>query len=74
MHQILRTLPLEISGSQDLYAMVRAAFVARNTSPSAWCKVEAVNRQKALEGLRRGKRASALRHRLVDDLFTDLAA
>ena len=74
---IVRTLPLTISGSHDLYHMVRAALVARNSSLNAWCKSASVNRQtaeKALKGERHSRRAAELRQRLIDELLSEKAA
>lgn len=77
MLQIVHALPLTIAGSDDLYQMVRAAFVARKSSLNAWCKAAGVNRQtaeKALKGERHGRRALELRKRLIAELFSEQAA
>lgn len=64
-------------GSEDLYRAVRAAFVARGTSLNAWCISNGINRQtaeKTLRGERGGKRALALRNRLISEVFPAEAA
>lgn len=72
MNQIMHSLPVQIIGSEDLYNMVRAALIARGTNLNRWCKANGINRQtvdKALKGHRIGRRAQAIRDRLVAELF-----
>lgn len=77
MHQIVRPLPVAVIGSEDLYKAIRAAFVARGTSLSAWCRTAGLNRQtveKALKGERRSRAADELRKRLMSEVFSEEAA
>ena len=76
-HQIVFTLHTAVIGSEDLYRAVRAAFVGKGTSLSAWCRSNGINRQtaeKTLRGNRNGRRASDLRQRLVLEAFPIEAA
>jgi hypothetical protein len=76
MTQILRSIPIKITGSDDLYNMVRAALIARGTNLNRWCKTNRINRQtvdKALKGERIGRRAQVIRDRLVQELFDEEA-
>jgi hypothetical protein len=71
-HQIRRSLPVAVIGSDDLYNLVRAALIAQGTNLNQWCKINRINRQtvdKALKGERIGRRAQALRDRIVTELF-----
>lgn len=71
MHQIKRTLPLIIDGSEDLYRWVRAALIVRGSSLNAWCQTNGINRQtveKALKGERLSRAAIKIRERLVAEL------
>jgi hypothetical protein len=77
LHQIRHTLPVEFSGSDSLYNAARAALVARGSSLNAWCKANGINRQtaeKALRGIRHGRRSLDLRRQIVTELFPDGAA
>lgn len=52
--------------------MIRAALIARGTNLNQWCKANRINRQtvdKALKGERFGRRAQAIRDRIVSELF-----
>lgn len=74
MNQILRSIPIKITGSDDLYNMVRAALIARGTNLSRWCKANRINRQtvdKALKGQRIGRRSQVIRDQLVKELFNE---
>ena len=71
MHQIMRTFPLVIDGSGDLYKWVRAAFIVRGSSLNAWCKENGINRQsaeKALKGERFSRAAVEIRKKLIAEL------
>lgn len=73
-HRIRRIFPVQIAGSDDLYNMVRAALIARGTNLNRWCKAKGINRQtadKALKGQRIGRRAQALRDKIVTELFPE---
>jgi len=75
-HRIRHNLPVVIAGSDDLYNAVRAALIARGTNLNRWCKAKRINRQtvdKALKGLRFGRRSQAIRDQLVAELFPDAA-
>lgn len=79
LHHIKRDFPLSVAvvGSEETYLAVRAALVARGTTLNAWCKANSLNRQtveKALRGLRHSKNGTAIRERLVSELFTSEVA
>lgn len=72
--RIRHIIPIVIVGSDDLYNMVRAAFIARGTNLNRWCKANGINRQtvdKALKGQRTGRRAQAIRDQLMAELFPE---
>jgi hypothetical protein len=74
MHQIRHHLSVKIVGGADLYNMVRAALIARDTNLNQWCKAHGINRQtvdKALKGQCIGRRAQAIRDQLVAELFPE---
>jgi hypothetical protein len=76
MHQIMSTLPTTVAGSEALYLTVRATLVTRGSSLNAWCKAQRLNRQtveKALRGQREGRRALALRERIVREVLETAA-
>ena len=59
-----------VTGSPDLYHLVRAAFVNKGSSLNRWCISNGVNRQtaeKALQGERRSKSAEKLLLSILKD-------
>lgn len=54
---------------KQLYASVKAGFVAQHTSLNAWCKKHGIHRQNAREallGIWSGKSGKELRARLIE--------
>lgn len=68
MTQIRRILPITFAPGKDLYSTIRGALVIQGTSLNEWCKANDLRRQsveKVLKGDRRGKKADALRERVI---------
>ncbi len=69
MSDITRTITLTITGSPDLYCVVRAGFVSKGLSLNKWCNANGVNRQtaeKSLKGETNSHNARELILRLVE--------
>ena len=59
----------ETTPGPELQAWVRAGFVVQGTSLARWCKVNGVYRENAyqvLRGVYDGRKAKALRRRLIE--------
>lgn len=58
----------KLTPSNDLYIRVRASFIQQDTTFTAWCRENNINRQNAIFALRggwRGPKARALVARII---------